>query len=165
MKKLYLVRHAKAARDIPEITDFERPLTIRGRMDATIMGELLKEKGVVFDQIVSSPANRAIMTARLMAESMGYKLGDIVVSQKVYEAWIEDLKNVISQIPSSKMSVMLVGHNPGMQLLAEHLCGTAFEHVPTNAIIAIELPIDDWKEIGKATGKLLFFESPKKHKI
>jgi len=165
MKKLYLVRHAKSTREYPELTDFERPLNIRGRIDAPVMSELLKKLGVAPDIIMSSPANRALATARLFAEHLHYPLNKIRVIEEIYEAWRENLVDVLKIIDSDKSSVILIGHNPGLQLLAEFLCDFPHENIPTCGVVGLELQIEDWAEIKEKCGKLMFFEFPKKLKL
>jgi len=165
MKKLYLVRHAKSTREYPELTDFERPLNIRGRIDAPVMSELLKKMGITPDIILSSPANRALATARLFAEHLHYPLNKIKVVEEIYEAWRENLVDVLKKLDSGKVSVMLIGHNPGLQLLAEYLADFPHENIPTCGIVGLELHLDDWSDIKEKSGKLLFFEFPKKVKM
>jgi len=162
MKKLYLVRHAKSTRQYTELPDFERPLNNRGRADAPIMGEVLRGMKIIPDLIISSPATRAIATARLMAEHLDYPLNKIVVNEDIYEAWLEDLVNVLKGVNSSHISVMLIGHNPGLQLLAEYVTDFPFDNIPTCGVLGIELMLDNWKDIRKSSGKTLFFEKPKK---
>ena len=165
MKKLILVRHAKSTREYPELTDFERPLNIRGRIDAPVMGEMLRNMGVVPDLVLSSPANRALATARLFAEQLHYPLNKIQVVEEIYEAWRENLVEVLKTINSNVLSVMLIGHNPGLQLLAEYLTDFPHENIPTCGIVGLELHLDIWSDIKEKCGKLLFFEFPKKGKL
>ena len=162
MKKLYLVRHAKSTRQYSELPDFERPLNNRGRADAPVMGELLKGMNIIPDLIISSPATRAIATARLMAEHLDYPLNKILVSEDVYEAWLEDLVKVLKAVNPSHISVMLIGHNPGLQLVAEYITDSTFDNISTCGILGIELMLDNWKDLRKSCGKTLFFEKPKK---
>ena len=69
MKTLYLIRHAKSSWDYPELEDFERPLTKRGRKSALLMGTLLKKLKAAPDLVISSPANRAAMTGLLQCRN------------------------------------------------------------------------------------------------
>ena len=67
MKTIYLVRHAKSSWNYPELDDFERPLNKRGRRSALLMGAILNKRKAAPDLVISSPANRAAMTARCSA--------------------------------------------------------------------------------------------------
>ncbi|WP_459573846.1 SixA phosphatase family protein [Cupriavidus sp. 8B] len=82
MKTLFLVRHAKASRDDPSLPDRQRSLDDRGRHDASKMGKRRIDRGVEPDLLVSSPALRALTTAHLIADEIGYKRKDIVVDER-----------------------------------------------------------------------------------
>jgi phosphohistidine phosphatase len=162
MKRLYIIRHAKSDRDIPELPDFERPLNMRGRLDAALIGDMLKTRGITPDLMVSSPANRALSTARLLSEYLQYPLKNIKVEEHIYEAWQEDLVEVLHGIDDRFQSVVLIGHNPGLQLLASYLSDFTADNIPTCGVVALELAIDHWAEADAGQGKILFFEYPKK---
>ncbi|MBK8473109.1 MAG: histidine phosphatase family protein [Sphingobacteriales bacterium] len=84
MKRLVLIRHAKSSWDDGAISDFDRPLNARGQHDAPRMGAWLREKGITPDLIYSSPAQRALSTARLIAHETGYSLADIITKDILY---------------------------------------------------------------------------------
>ena len=84
MKTLFLVRHAKSSRDDPSLPDRDRPLDDRGKQDGPKMGKRLAKRDVKPDLLLSSPALRALTTAQLIAEEIGYKLKDIVVDDRLY---------------------------------------------------------------------------------
>jgi phosphohistidine phosphatase len=77
MNTLYLVRHAKSSWKQPELSDFERPLNKRGKNDAPFMGRLLSDKGINPDLLISSPAKRARITARLIASEINFPKEEI----------------------------------------------------------------------------------------
>src|SRR5213593_2985207 len=95
MKTLFLVRHAKSSRDDPTLPDRERPLDARGRRDAPRMGKHLAKRDVKPDSIVSSPALRALTTAQLIADEIGYERRHIVVDDRLYASSADDLLVVI----------------------------------------------------------------------
>lgn len=163
MKQLYLIRHAKSSWLDSELTDFERPLNQRGRSNAPMMGEILQKKGFKPDVIISSPANRALTTARMMAEQLRYPLHEIQVKELIYEAHMQALLDFIRTLNNKFEKVMLVGHNPGFTLLAEYLTGTEVKNLPTASIFAIEFPIKLWKEVDEKKGKRILYEYPKKY--
>jgi bisphosphoglycerate-dependent phosphoglycerate mutase len=84
MKRLFLIRHAKSSWDDPALPDKDRPLGDRGRRDARKMGKRLAKRDVKPDLILSSPARRALKTARIIAKKLDYKLKDIVVDDRLY---------------------------------------------------------------------------------
>lgn len=164
-KILYLLRHAKSSWKDSSLYDFDRPLNKRGKRDAPFMGGVLKDKGVLPDLIISSPAKRAITTARKVAKEIGYPKDHIIGNENIYEASVSDLLDLINALDDSLNSAMLVGHNPTFTALANYLTDTAsFDNVPTCGVVAIAFPGNDWKGVDEGTGKLLFFEYPKKYR-
>ncbi len=153
MKFLTLIRHAKSSRDIPQLPDHDRPLNPRGHRDAPAMGKYLD---VTFrfapDCIISSPATRALATARLIGESIGYDEWQISLEERIYEAPVGALLEVVWKLPDTLSHVCLVGHNPGMENLANWLCGApVVTGVVTCAVIMLELDVVSWENA--ASGK------------
>ena len=163
MKTLYLVRHAKSSWKHEGLSDFERPLNARGRHDAPAMGELMVEKGCVPELIYSSPATRAITTARLMAEAMNKPAHQIAIVSFLYEAKGDDYLDLIYTFPDTASTVMIVGHNPTTTVVAEDMTNEDIRDVPTCGIVAIQFDCDAWTKIRFGGGKMLFFEYPKLH--
>lgn len=163
MKTLYLVRHAKSSWKHEGLSDFERPLNARGRHDAPAMGELMVEKGCVPELIYSSPATRAITTARLMAEAMNIPVHEISIVSYLYEAMRDDYLDLVYTLPDTASAVMIVGHNPTTTVIAEYLTDEDIRDVPTCGIVAIQFDCDVWTKIRFKGGKMLFFEYPKLH--
>ena len=154
MKVLTLIRHAKSSRDHPGLSDQVRPLNPRGLRDAPAMGRHLD---AVFrfapDVIVSSPAARAITTARLITEAIGYHEWQITRDERIYEAPIRSLLEVLQDQNDDHRHVCLVGHNPGMEQFTNWLCGDrVVTDVVTCAVIMLELDITSWQkaDAGKA---------------
>lgn len=164
MKYLYLVRHAKSSWDYPELSDFERPLNKRGKVNAPEMGLRLASRNLQLDAIVSSPANRAINTARAIADRIDFLPGNIIEDEAVYHASYPELVNIINDFPVEWKSAMLVGHNPGFTDLANYLKEPDYRigNVPTCGVVAIEFTTNQWNNIKKNSGRMLFFDYPKK---
>jgi phosphohistidine phosphatase len=163
MKTLYLTRHAKSSWKYPNLDDFERPLNKRGRKNAPFMGEILKKLRVAPDLVISSPANRAAMTARIMAAGINYPLENIVYSEDIYEFSEDALIHVINTIDDSVDSAMVIGHNPAVNGLANYIGDQPISNIPTCGVCCLELDISSWAKITKNCGKISFFEYPKKH--
>ncbi|HEY2846823.1 MAG TPA: histidine phosphatase family protein, partial [Pyrinomonadaceae bacterium] len=145
MKTLFLLRHAKSSWKAADVADFDRPLNERGRRAAPFMGRLLLERGLAPERIVSSPARRARKTAKLFKEA-GDLDADIVFDDRIYEASPSALLYVASEVDDSVNSMMLVGHNPGMEGAIRALTNR-IEPMPTAAVAVIDLKIDSWKQI------------------
>ena len=112
MKTLYLVRHAKSSWKYPNLDDFERPLNKRGRKNAPFMGTILKKLKVAPDLIISSPTNRATMTARIFADKISYPLEKIHYRESIYECRANAFIHVIEHLDDVGNKAMLIGHNP-----------------------------------------------------
>jgi phosphohistidine phosphatase len=159
MKKLLLLRHAKSSWDDAGLADFDRPLNGRGRKAAPLVGDLMRERQLRPDLIISSPAARARETAALVREASGIKT-ELRYDVRIYEATAARLLEVISEVEDEKQEVMLVGHNPGFENLLERLTGESLR-VPTAALARIALDVDRWDEAGARGGRLEWLVKPK----
>jgi phosphohistidine phosphatase len=163
MKKLFLIRHAKSSWDFSELSDFERPLHKRGRRDAPFMAKLLSQQGVSPDLIISSPANRAVTTARYFCEPLNYNFHNLYLEPGIYEASGEEILDVIRNTGNSFNSIMLFLHNPGLTDLANMLSSKSINNIPTCGIVSLSFNIDDWNQISSQNSEIIFFEYPKKY--
>lgn len=164
MKTLCLVRHAKSSWKYPNLDDFERPLNKRGHKNAPFMGRILKKLKVAPDLIISSAANRAAMTARIIAAALDYPLENIRFSEAIYEFGEKALVNVVKQIDDAVNQAMVVGHNPAINGLANFIGDQPISNIPTCGVFCVELDISAWANINAHCGKLKFFEYPKKQR-
>ncbi len=165
MRILTLVRHAKSSRDYPELSDFERPLNPRGRKEAPLIAARLRKADIKPDLLISSPANRAMATARLFAEDLNMHLDEIVLNPHIYEASAWTLLHIVRSLSLEFDDVMLFGHNPGISNFARDLAKDCpFDEMPTGAAVRIELPARGWSLIQPGSGKVLRYETPKQGK-
>jgi phosphohistidine phosphatase len=109
------------------------------------MGELLADKNLVPQAILSSSARRARKTAETVAEAAGYD-GDVTYLDELYGASEEDYLRALRQLPDDVEVALAVGHNPDLQYLVELLTGEA-DRFPTAAIAQIQLPVERWAEV------------------
>lgn len=163
MKKLFLIRHAKSSWDDLTLDDFDRPLNKRGEKDAPFMAEILKEKNVIPDLIISSPALRTKLTAQIIAKRIGFT-DNINFDKTIYEAPLSNLKKVVHNIDDSFDTIFFIGHNPALCDLANFLCDIELENIPTCGIVEIDFDTNSWKDISKENSELISFEYPKKYK-
>jgi len=159
MKTLYLLRHAKSSWKDASLADFERPLKGRGRDAAEQMGEFLASKKVNISTLISSPSVRTRETVEILLRHSRLDV-EPLFDQRIYEASLAILTQVVSEIPADKKTAMLVGHNPGMEELLAFLTHET-RHMPTCALARISLDGIGWKEAGRGTGKLEWFITPK----
>lgn len=153
MKTLLLLRHAKSSWEHRDMPDHDRPLKKRGRHDAPRMGQWMREQNLVPQLIISSTAKRARCTARLVAESCGYT-GEIVLSRELYLAGPMGYIRALHGVSNTVDRAMVVGHNPGLEVLLEVLTG-ASEWLPTGALARVDLPVDVWSQVREYIGGTL----------
>jgi phosphohistidine phosphatase len=159
VKTLYILRHAKSSWEKPDIADFERALNEAGLNTAPFMGQLLYDRAFQPDLILSSPAKRAKQTAVLIKETAGFN-AEIKYDDRIYEASPQVLLQVIADVKEKRESVMLVGHNPGIEGLIRYLTGHK-ENMPTAALAIIELWVNTWDGIVADSGVLKELIRPK----
>lgn len=159
MKTLFILRHAKSSWDDASLADFDRPLNPRGLKAAPLVGETVRKNKFQIDLIISSPAKRAEQTAVLVREA-GKIEAEIQFDDRVYEASPQRLLQILSEPDDKITSVMLVGHNPGLEGLLKMLT-QKIEAMPTAALAVVDLKIDDWKEIHLDCGNLRTLIRPK----
>lgn len=160
MKTLYLSRHAKSSWKHPELSDIKRPLNKRGKRDAPYIGNLLKEKGVKPDILISSPAVRAKKTAVVIAELIDYLKSKILIDENIYESSSTELIKIIQSFDDKYNSVMMFGHNPGFTMLNNYLTDSFIDNIPTCGVVGIRFN-SSWKNIDGDSGKAFFFIYPK----
>jgi phosphohistidine phosphatase len=160
MKTLLLLRHAKSSWHDPALDDHERPLNTRGRRDGPRMGELVREYGLMPDVVISSDAVRARLTATAVAEAARFA-GEVLLHPHLYTACPADILSLLQTVQENAETVMIVGHNPGLEELVEQLTGER-QDLPTAALAHIVLPIDQWRDLKLSTrGTLLGTWRPK----
>jgi phosphohistidine phosphatase len=161
MKTLFLVRHAKSSWDDPKLADEDRPLNARGKRDAPKIGKRLAKRDVKLDLILSSPANRAITTAQLLADKLDFKLKKIVVDDRLYPGAVSALLRVVRNLGNQLNRVMLVGHHPALSELA-HRLSSDITHMPTCAVAQFTFKAKSWRDVSKATLVTVALDLPKK---
>ncbi|MDT0573941.1 histidine phosphatase family protein [Streptomyces sp. DSM 3412] len=121
-RRIVLFRHAKA--DWPQVSDHERPLADRGRMDAAVAGRKLADSGIPLDLALCSTAVRTRETWKLAVHELPER-PKTVYEERIYEASPGELIALLNETPDDAQNVVLVGHNPGIQGLADILAGSA----------------------------------------
>ena len=164
---LYLLRHAKSAWDQP-LPDHERPLAARGRRDATAAGRLLARRGWRPDLVLCSTAVRTRQTWQ-RASDAGATTGEVRYTDEIYEAYADDLLELLQYASEEIGSLMLIGHGPGLPDLAE-LIGArpkprdAWARMdtkyPTSGLSVFRLP-GRWADASPGAAELLAFEVPR----
>ena len=166
MKTLTLLRHAKSAWDDPAQSDFDRPLNERGRKAARRMGREMRRLGLTYDLILASPAARVTETLTELAQGYGGAVAT-VQDERIYLASPETLLGLIRAIPDETGSLLLAGHNPGLQLIALALGRPGGLHdlvaakYPTGALTQMHLGVSRWADIALGEGEITRFLRPR----
>lgn len=167
MRRLWLLRHAKSSWDDPGLPDRLRPLAPRGARAVEVLARHLRTAGISPGLVLCSPAVRAVQTWEGVAQ--GVPPGTPVeIDESLYNGDADDLLHRLRQVPPPVASVLLVGHNPGLEELADGLAGAGSAALrerlgnkfPTGALATLDLP-GNWRELGWGVGTLVAFVAPR----
>lgn len=157
MKTLYLIRHAKAEEHSFSKDDFYRDLQKKGRERAERIAQKLKDSLKIDEKthVISSSANRAIQTAELFCEVLGYPQESIHQTRDIYEAHFMDILKVINSVPEEYDTLLIFGHNPGLSNLTNYLSHSEIELATSNVSI-LQLEGDlTFEMLGGGTANLI----------
>jgi phosphohistidine phosphatase len=167
VKTLWLLRHAKASPGGAGLADRDRPLTGRGRDAAARMGRHLSEREVHPELVLCSTALRTRETIELVAKELDTSL-EIEFEDELYLASERDLRERIERVSDDVRSIMLVGHNPGLEELAIQLAVRGHpgaladlrRKVPTGALAELRIHSQRWSHFARGC-ELVAFVTPK----
>jgi phosphohistidine phosphatase len=163
MKKIIFIRHARAEEPSPEISDFERSLTIRGKTVSRLMARSFREKQSNPGLFITSPAFRAIETAFIFAGELGIKHDNILIDSNLYHrADIKHLLELLKNTNEDIDTITLFGHNPAFTEMPDRLCKSGCEFLTKTSIVCISFPVKTWSEIKLDSGKQEYFLKPEK---
>lgn len=159
MRILYLLRHAKSSWDDSTLRDFDRPLKKRGREAADRIGRRLAAEKLSNPAVICSPSVRTRETAKLVLKSANL-LVEPHFDERIYEASLGELIQVVSEISDDTEVAIMIGHNPGSEELLAFLSG---EHrrMPTCALAKIKFGDASWTDVRAGEGSLEWFIAPK----
>ncbi len=159
MKTIFLLRHAKSSWEDDNLADFDRPLNRRGLEIIPLVGEKIYGDKFQIDLILSSPAKRAEQTSILIKEAARLD-AEIHYDERIYEASPRRLLEVVSGTTENADSIMLVGHNPGLEGFIKTLTGET-QSMETAALAVVDLRIELWNETDAGCGFVRRMISPK----
>jgi phosphohistidine phosphatase len=167
MRRLILFRHAKA--ESPDgVVDVQRPLSERGRADASRMGAYLADQGL-------QPAAALVSAARRTRETWDFAVAalrappPVAFDERLYDARAETVLEVLRETGPAARSLLVIGHNPGIEELARALVSSEEKDVrrslvqkfPTAGLAVIDFPADTWSDVKPASGRLVQYVTPK----
>ncbi len=163
MKKIIFVRHGRAEDQAPEISDFERSLTVRGKVISRQMAKRFREKESKPGIFVTSPAFRALETAIIFAEEFGIKPDNIIMDSYLYhKADLKHLFSILEKISEDADSVTLFGHNPAFTEMPDRLCAKGCEFLTKTSVVCISFPAKTWSDVKTGSGRQEYFLKPDK---
>jgi phosphohistidine phosphatase len=142
-------------------SQFQRPLTGRGKSDAPVMAHRLLDKNIFIDAFISSPANRAKKTAGIFAKEYKRDKDEIIFRDELYGASENVFYDVILTADKKFKSIAIFSHNPGLTDFANQLTDTRIDNIPTCGIFAMKADCDKWKNFKEAKKEFWFFDYPK----
>ena len=168
MKRLYLLRHTKSDWADPDRVDADRPLSPRGRRTAPALGRYMRREGLIPAFALSSTARRTEETWELLSPALKAEI-PLETSSKLYLASPMRLLKAIRGLPEKYPSVIVIGHNPGLQALALELVGAGeaaararlATKYPTGGLAVFDFTAGQWSEIAAGKGRLERFVIPR----
>ena len=169
MKILGLFRHAKSDWQDPRARDFDRPLNKRGRKGAAIMGKHVREHGVQWERMLSSPAIRCAETIEIACQAAGQPVA-VQWDRRIYLASSVTLADLLREQGGDPKSILMVGHNPGLEDLifdlvpddgSSPLRDVVEEKFPTASFAVLELDIESWADLKDKCGRLVHLTRPR----
>ena len=160
-RRLYVLRHAKSSWDNPGERDHDRPLSPRGKRAVKLLARYVHENQIKPELTLCSTARRAIETLEGVDPP-----GERVIESLLYGAGYEQLMDRLRQLPADLRSVMIVGHNPGLQVLVVRLArgGEGLEEIrrkyPTGALATLDFAAR-WNQIEADVAELIGYVSPR----
>jgi phosphohistidine phosphatase len=172
VKRLLLLRHAKTVPQAPGIDDHERELMARGREDAPKLGRYIQKSGYAPDLILASTSRRTVETVELVTDEFpGTQRIDYL--EALYLAEPEVILSIVRLAPDTVKSLLVVGHNPGMEQIATHLAREPVkrkekgrfdlieEKFPTAALAVLDFEVARWRDVAPGEGALKDFVRPR----
>jgi len=169
LKTLGLFRHAKSDWSDARARDFDRPLNARGRKGARLMGEYVRDHDYRFERVIASPAVRVAETIEEATKAFGRSF-PVEWDRRIYLASSATLLDLVRGIEGDPASVLMVGHNPGLEdlifdLVPDDGSSPLRDEVeikfPTATFAVLEIPVDKWADVVERSAKLTTMVRPR----
>ncbi|MBS0000209.1 MAG: histidine phosphatase family protein [Cyclobacteriaceae bacterium] len=151
-RHLILIRHAKSRETEPGQKDIDRELTESGYQQASRIGRYLYLKELIPEKLLTSHARRALDTAQLIADQLRLDPYQVIENEELYEASVRTLLNQIHGLDESLKSVIIIGHNPAITHICEHLSKNEMGNLPAGSMVHLSFANINWEELDKGTG-------------
>ncbi len=150
MKTVYIVRHGKAVPAHANVADADRLLTDTGVARTWKVAEYMAESKPLIDHIIASPAERAYTTALIIADKLGIPAAKVVTDEILFTGDDSDAIELIEALDDSVNSVMIVGHNPVITLVANRFASPKLDSLPTTGVVSVHLETEKWADLKTA---------------
>lgn len=157
MKKIILIRHAESPFGYIKIKDFDRPLNETGISEANLMGNQIKKYKMDVDCIITSGANRAFNTSRIIANCICYNIKKIKIDDNIYNSSTDFMINLINNISDDYKTIMIFGHNPTLHHLSQILSEEIIINFPTCTMYSIIFDVSSWSKIIKGKKEFMIY--------
>lgn len=158
-RTLLIMRHGKSSHSLEYTSDFKRPLAPRGRKAAPLMAKHIRQLGITPQLILTSPAARALGTARLVQDELdGVSLR---MDESLYGADVDDFYNVLEHVADGVHPVLIVAHNPGLELLIDDLTATYNNVLKTCSLAVLSCQCVSWRKLAECRCKLAAVYHPR----
>ncbi|WP_159078704.1 SixA phosphatase family protein [Orrella marina] len=147
MKTLWLVRHAQAVPYEDNNQDKDRRLTDLGTEQASKLASFLQDENVKVDLMIVSSATRTQQTANIIQQSTQGVVGSSLVVDDLYLATQDALWEIVTQVDDATESLMIVGHNPGLEMLAVRFL-PSLTGLGTGDLVKVRFDCLSWAEAG-----------------
>ena len=163
MKRLYVVRHADSSWDNKLLSDFDRPLSNKGHLDAKNISKYFINQKYQVDTIIHSSAVRTTQTAKYLFEHLTHKKSLKIFSDKLlYLTEVSHVIKILNTYLKDYNSIVYVGHNPTITSFVNYISDANIDHIPSAGLAVIDI---DKKILFESCGKLVDFVYPKKLNI
>lgn len=169
MKTLGLYRHAKSDWQDARARDFDRPLNARGRKGAAAMARHMVDYGLDWERVIASPAVRVAQTIEIGCEAVGVT-AEVHWDRRIYLASSAILLDLLHELDGDPASVLMVGHNPGLEDLifdlvpddgSSPLRDVVEEKFPTAALAVLQINVDRWSDVREGGARLVHLMRPR----
>lgn len=160
MKMLVIAQHATYSYDHPGVPDVGHPLTRLGRKEAGQAASKLSELKIVPDLVLTSHAERSRETGRIVLNGLKLPAERLREDREIYEAERAEVLRIVHRQDDAHDVVMLIGHNPGMSLLLDHLVDCDVQKMSPGAFAVVSLDADHWSQVSFKKLQLLQYFAP-----
>jgi phosphohistidine phosphatase len=163
-RELWLLRHGKSDWNV-STPDYDRPLKKRGLKDSERLGAWLRLQHLCPELVISSPALRALTTAKIVCQALSLSEEAIRLDKRIYDEGVERLKKVLADVPEQVKTVLLVGHNPELESLVRYLVPAdclpmKAKLLPTATLFRLKMP-DLWSDLDQGCADIIAVIFPK----